>query len=277
MNGIWQNCRSVISLVWKVLITRLPGPLFSSLANLRARLQGNPVRFGYRKGKGVFCVEGPHQRQFHDPIFLYNVYLHGIEARAFAVARAYFLDTIEFSRGELVVDVGANMGDVGTYFGLLQHEVRYVAVEPSIKEFECLERNVPWGENHNVALWNEDTTLDFFVSSRNADSSVITPPKYDKKESVTARRLDHVLQTGTQIRLLKLEAEGAEPEVLDGCGDLLNNCDYIAADLGFERGIDQDSTFPEVCNFLSARNFEIVDISKGRLCVLFRNRHSLRP
>ena len=36
------------------------------------------------------------------------------------------------------------------------------------------------------------------------------------------------------IKLLKLEAEGAELQVLYGCKNILNNIEYISADIGFE-------------------------------------------
>ena len=74
------------------------------------------------------------------------------------------------------------------------------------------------------------------------------------------------------IKLLKLEAEGAEPEILMGAKQSLSRIQYIAADLGFERGVRQTSTLPEVANFLISNNFEIVDIAQGRIACLFKNK-----
>jgi len=73
--------------------------------------------------------------------------------------------------------------------------------------------------------------------------------------------------------LLKLEAEGGEPEVLMGCIEILQNIDYISADLGFERGVSEENTFPEVINFLLYNGFNVVKAiaPSGRNTVLFKN------
>ena len=74
------------------------------------------------------------------------------------------------------------------------------------------------------------------------------------------------------MKLLKLEAEGAEPEVIKGALNLLKNIEYIAADLGPERGLKQESTLKEVVNILLENNFKIVDFKYPRICLLFRNK-----
>ena len=45
-----------------------------------------------------------------------------------------------------------------------------------------------------------------------------------------------------KIKLLKLQAEGAEPEVSKGSLNSLKNIKFITADLGPERGLNQEST-----------------------------------
>ena len=83
-------------------------------------------------------------------------------------------------------------------------------------------------------------------------------------------RLDTLLES-RPIKLLKLEAEGAEPEAIAGAEGLLGNIEYVSADLGFERGVGQTSTLGEVSNFLLTRGFEIVANGNRRLTVLYRN------
>ena len=51
----------------------------------------------------------------------------------------------------------------------------------------------------------------------------------------------------------------------------LENIEYISADLGFERGINQTSTYPQAKKFLLKRNFKIVSINGHRKVVLFKN------
>ena len=70
-----------------------------------------------------------------------------------------------------------------------------------------------------------------------------------------------------------MEAEGGEPEVLMGCGMKLEIIEYISADLGFERGLNQESTLPKVVNFLLGKGFELKSINSPRLVCLFRNKN----
>ncbi len=137
-------------------------------------------------------------------------------------------------------------------------------------------QNVAPSQTFNLGLWDRDDTLNFYVSSQMADSSLIEPPAYDEEIQVPARRLDSLL-AGRRIKLLKLEAEGAEPEVIAGCKGLLPHIEYISADLGFERGVEQGSTLGEVTNFLLAHDFEIVSNSRRRLVVLYRNTANSEP
>jgi hypothetical protein len=58
---------------------------------------------------------------------------------------------------------------------------------------------------------------------------------------------------------------------------LLPQIDYIAVDVGFERGTKALSTLPEVANFLLTRGFEIVGFEGGRYVLLFENKSVDRP
>ena len=197
-------------------------------------------------------------------------YQAGLDKRAETLAAAYLLDQIPFASGDLVLDCGANVGDFRLCFDRLDVDIRYHAFEPSPVEFGCLQKNLQdRGEAHRVGLWNEDAELTFFVSSQGADSSLVEPAQFDEKVIVKAERIWPYL--AEPVKLLKLEAEGAEPEILEGAGDRLENIAYIAADLGFERGVRAESTLAPVANHLFAHGFEMIAVSKPRLCALFKN------
>jgi hypothetical protein len=59
-------------------------------------------------------------------------------------------------------------------------------------------------------------------------------------------------------------------EVLQGSSGILEKIEYIAIDAGFEKGLQQDSTAPEVFTFLYQNNFVLVDIGKNER-YLFQN------
>jgi len=150
------------------------------------------------------------------------------------------LDRVPLRAGDWVLDCGANVGEVS--FALLQREpsLNIIAVEPEAAEADCADKNIYRGEKETVrmVLWHEEATLLFYSASATADSSVIEPPTFAGVREVSATTIDALLmrQGCERLRLLKLEAEGAEPEILQGAEASISRIDYIAADLGPERG-----------------------------------------
>jgi hypothetical protein len=121
-----------------------------------------------------------------------------------------------------------------------------------------------------LGLWENNGELDFYVSMNNADSSFIKPESYTEIKKITTTRLDSIDLGNEKITLLKLEAEGAELEVLKGCTEILDRIQYISADLGFERG--GESPLPEVTNFLNNYGFEMIKFGYPRIVALYLNK-----
>jgi FkbM family methyltransferase len=210
------------------------------------------------------------RRNFREIRQNFYVYQSGIAKRAENLAKEYMLDLIEFvGNSPVVIDCGANIGDLKLSLVHLKVNPRYIAFEPSPDEFECLKANTPDAEIFNLGLWNSMGQIDFYISTPNADSSIIRPASFSKKIQVTACRLDQVQIDAPVIDLIKLEAEGAEFEVIQGAEGVLAKTRYIAADLGFER--NGESPLAEVTNFLVERNFKIISFGHPRIIVLFKN------
>ncbi len=202
------------------------------------------------------------------------LYRHGIEERLRRLESEYLLSGIPIEPGSVVVDVGANIGEVSLLLAR-RHRCRLVCVEPEPEEFRCLQRNLaPFDATCvNTALWSSVETLKFYSKSDTADSTLFEIEHYDSVREVQATTLDRVLDEAgvDRVRLLKLEAEGAEPEVLTGASAHLSRIDYIAADLGPERGVSQEATAPAVIARLLEAGFALERANAPRLVCLFRN------
>jgi FkbM family methyltransferase len=196
-------------------------------------------------------------------------YEFGVTARAIGLGNSYFLKKINFKDGDIFLDCGANVGDLKIWFELNKLKITYIGFEPSPIEFKCLKANVNPSQVHNVGLWDSEGERTLYISSQGADSSLIEPPSHDETVICKVMRLESFVHT--RVKCLKLEAEGGEPEILEGLGEKLGLVEYVSADLGFERGLDEESTLVPVTNFLLARSFELVDVSHGRICALYRN------
>ena len=230
------------------------------------------VKFSYDASARRYMISGREHKFFshHEKLAFWS-YQRGVSNRAREIGEIYHLGKIEFSSGDLVIDCGANVGDLMLYLRQECDAIEYVGIEPS--PLECLVTNVQPMRCLNLGLWFEQGSLDFYLAGQKGDSSFIKPRHFDSIVKVNTVRLDSLFDRN--IKLLKVEAEGAEPEVLLGAENLLSKIQYISADLGFERGTHGESTLVPVLNYLLERNFELVEISHERIVALFKNTSAL--
>jgi FkbM family methyltransferase len=256
--------------IWHRLLVRSNARRFCALYNMRARLKGLDLRASFDpETQRCTVASREYTIEAYPPQRATN-YERGIGARGAKLGADYLLPLIPFVDGDVVIDCGANVGDLKLYFRALGVDVEYVAIEPGPGEYAALQRNVAPSVAHNLGLWNSDGELTFYVSSKRADSSLIEPPSYDSVTKVPIRRLDGLVDF-ERIKLLKIEAEGAEPEAIEGSQNILDRIEYITADLSGERGVEEESTLAPVTNFLLRNGFELVALNPRRIVALFRN------
>ena len=119
-----------------------------------------------------------------------------------------------------------------------------------------------------MCVGDANREIDFYLSSSGADSSVYQPPNFESKVSVKQIRLDSIIDE--RVKLIKIDTEGSELEVVIGALNLLPRVEYVAIDLGFEKGVLQESTAPEVIDLLYQNNFKLFKIAKNER-FLFKN------
>ncbi len=248
--------------------------LFSQFANLRAIVKFSKFRCDYIPSLGVFQVQCEGETRFASVNSRVLSYFDGFSLRAAYIGQTYMLSDIPFRDGDLVVDCGANMGDLEIYLREYAPKVRYVGFEPNPHDFVCLQGNVGNSRSRNIGLWNQEGSIPFYVNDAHASSSFIQPPEFTQLVDIPASTLSAQFPN-ERIRLLKLEAEGAEPEVLEGAISILNRIDYVSADVGPERGILEQETRDTVVNFLEAHGFELLKESKGHRKVVLLRRKDL--
>ena len=241
----------------------LPLTLAIVLENIIAKARGKSVRFGVDDSGYLFAKEWGQKVKISNHGRGFWLYRNGIGAREDFIFKSYCLQNIEFRQGDIVFDCGANSGDLFLSFSKLININNYYGFEPNPTDFNVLRFNVHGSKNlFNLALGNVDKNLDFYVATNGGDSSIVEPQKYTEKIIVKCIRLDSFMveKEIDHIKLLKIEAEGFEPEILEGLGDKIRNCEYIALDGGYERGKDCEQTFTRCTNYLLDNGFELIDI-----------------
>ena len=247
------------------------------LENLIAFLNNRKVRFSYDRLTKFYCAtEEKLICNFANKQRGFWLYRNGIQARGEFLFFSYCLNSISFEEGDVIIDCGANNGDLACELKKRASKVRYVGVEPNPEDFKVLKKNLNLEtfECVNKALGERNEVLKFYVCTENADSSLVEPLSYTEVIDVEVVRLDNLCnELGIKkIKLLKLEAEGYEPEILNGAAGILNSIEYIAVDGGYERGKDNEQTLTKVTNFLLENNFKMADIYFPWYRALYRKR-----
>jgi FkbM family methyltransferase len=206
------------------------------------------------------------------PIERIWVYERGLIHRSKTLSKNYLLQNIKFRDNDIIIDVGANNGD---FYLCFDKKIKYYAYEPSPVVFSNLKYNVKNQNLYNLGLSNsENKKINFYLKDESGDSSILPINNYTKKISIETTNLDKELDKIQQrIKLIKLEAEGFEPEILQGLKKHLNLIEYITIDCGFERGIKLESTIAECSNYLIKNNFKMIDFNTRlhRVVALFKN------
>ena len=257
----------------------LPPKLACILNNTRQRIKGREIKFFYDKKKNLFKVTD-HDLvvHFNEKMRGINTYSYGIKNRANLLADTYSLNLINFSNNDVIIDCGANFGDLYIWTLVNNLSVRYISFEPSPEEFKCIELNCKNQINNNLALSNSVGNFDFYIKSDSGDSSLIEPAgNYQKKIKIKTTTLDEYVISNQikKIKLFKLESEGSEPEILDGSKNIINRIEYIGVDGSPERGKKKEWTIEHVTNFLLKNGFEQLSIKSNNLYAkaLFKNKN----
>ncbi len=200
-----------------------------------------------------------------------------IRERVSRVGNAYNLEIIKDELLNLnhnsinIIDCGANIGEIGTFFKQNKLLFNYFCFEPLKIAIQCLKFNHPEAKIFKFGLSNVDDTKIFFIKNDTNDSSLIEFSDYDTKIELQVRRLDGIREINSlhMIHLLKIDGEGYEPEIVEGLKNILDKILYISVDCGPERNNESSDFLVE--NLLS-KKFDILMKNKLRNTILFKNK-----
>lgn len=195
----------------------------------------------------------------------WKLYKKGWRARLDQLEREYGVGRyVSLGPDSVILDIGANAGEFAHVAA--RYGATIFCVEPDPRAFACLEENtrdLSGVSSHDNLIWKENADIAFFCAPERADSSVFDEGQGPKlvKHAITAAQFcaDHAITT---IDLLKCDAEGAEPEILEGVGAMFPHIRAIALDTGAERmGARTDK---ECRVLLEANGFDVIDEKIGK-------------
>jgi FkbM family methyltransferase len=182
-------------------------------------------------------------------------------------------------RVDVVLDVGANIGQFGVELRRAGYHGRIVSFEPLSSAFRQLAIRAatdPAWSTHDFALSNLDSTATLNIAGNSMSSSLLgmlathsqSAPEsaYVGTERIRTRRLDAILDTlatpGTGV-YLKIDTQGAELKVLEGAGDALNRIDTLELELSLVPLYEGGPLLPDMMALLAAKGYDLVGLEAG--------------
>ena len=218
-----------------------------------------------RRVARMFEIQVDGQVIFSPWIRRWRRYRGGFEAGLSAAAHRYQLhDLHPESPDDWAIDVGAHIGEWSIV--MLRRGFNLLAIEPDLEVAQCLTANLTRHAPLFPGEWKIDTRVcheragpvTFYSASHSADSSIFLPKRYGTRVTLDAERLDAIVANrigDSPVQALKMDAEGAEPEVLAGAPELLRRCRHVSIDTSPERlGV---TTFKECRQILLGAGFSL--------------------
>ena len=166
------------------------------------------------------------------------------------------LNLIDFNSGsKVIIDVGAHEGGFTGELLLRAPLAKFHCFEPNPNVFPILEKNCigyglldhkPRALAHNVALGSKEGVHDFLITKNSACSSFFTSSDHNKAwagdycevaetrpvkvSTLASYAADHNIH---DVKLLKIDTQGSELEVLIGAAELLASIEYVYAEVQF--------------------------------------------
>lgn len=171
-----------------------------------------------------------------------------------------------------VVDVGSNRGQFALVAKFCFPKAKIISFEPLLKPSELFSKIFFSDKNvtlYNAAIGSENTSHKMYVSAHD-DSSSLLPisslqrrifPGTEEVDIVTVQvaPMDFFLNKNDIVApaILKLDVQGYELEVLEGCSVVLNEFTYIYVECSFVELYEGQAFASEVIDFLYKKYFSL--------------------
>jgi FkbM family methyltransferase len=203
------------------------------------------------------------------------------EYATFEGQRKSLIEQLEIDQA---IDVGANIGQWGVSTRSLGFSGNIISLEPDPRAFSVLQQRISGGGDKrwraiNIAAGNDDSVLKFNTwDVEGGSSSLLQLTKkgeeftYHKNEAIPqidvyVQRLDRLLDKQTFVdkrNLLKIDVQGYELKVLQGCTGILKYISVVEIEIPIVDIYKGGTLLPELLVWFEHKGFELCSIQTER-------------
>ena len=166
-------------------------------------------------------------------------------------------------QGDTFMDVGSSVGLLSFIASNIVRETGQVfSFEPEESSFKHLVDNISINKSKNikpfnVGLGNENQVIRIYKNR--GCPSMVKEEETKLVENVKIVKLDELIESENikKVKLIKIDVEGFELEVLKGSVDLLEYFDYIYVECSFIELYEKQALADEVITFLNNYSFKL--------------------
>lgn len=151
----------------------------------------------------------------------------------------------EIHEGDIVIDVGANIGYYTLIFAqLVGSSGKVFAFEPEPKNFEILKKNIEINNYQNIVaeqkiVSDKSGIVKLFIAEHGIVGHRINQQKSSQKfievESIILDNYIKKLNLDNKINFIKIDVEGSEPKVLEGAKEIMQKSNQLKIFTEFNR------------------------------------------
>lgn len=185
--------------------------------------------------------------------------------------RKQLIKLLNYYHVDIVFDVGANVGYYAHAIRKMGYKGKIISFEPmksAFQQLQYLAKGDSLWFSENIALGDFDGSSEMNISSNSVSSSLLDPAndffniapnaKYIGKEKIIVHRFDSIAEkylSGNENIYIKIDTQGFERKVLDGCGEFLNKIKGLQLELSIVPFYNGQSDYLEFIHYLKQFGF----------------------
>jgi len=152
----------------------------------------------------------------------------------------YYVPNLNINKNDVIIDIGAHVGIFSIYYALKYPDALIYSYEPTRRNYANLVKSLEYNKINNVfpnnlAVTSDGRDVEMYQPSDNTGGSSMfynTKLPFEEKSLAKSIRLKDIIENiNGKIRILKIDCEGGEYEILNGNIELLNNAEIIMGEL----------------------------------------------